>query len=310
MRIFVLQRRARLMVALTGNDHVRMPLRAALRIVPALAAAVAAAVLAAGCGSGSAGAVLDPVANAAQTTNDAQGARLAMHIEVAGSGLPQQITMDAGGHIKFKSQEGELAMQLNGIPGAAAAGLGEGGTISERFVGGKIFVSTPAFAGKLPAGASWVELDLAAAEKKLGIDPQALSSGESNPAQFLEYLRASGGNVLMTGTERVRGVETTRYSGTIDLHKIPGADSTAAQKAIEEIVAATGTSTIPVQAWVDADKLIRRFSLAIPLSVGGQRIETKVNVEFFDFGPQPAVQAPAASETYALPTSNLGGLGA
>ena len=274
------------------------------------AVAAAACALASGCGSSGAAGVLDPVANAAQTTNDAHGARVAMQIAVTVSGVPQQITFDAGGHIVFKSQEGELAMQVNGVPGAAAGGLGEGATISERFVAGKMFMGSPAFAGKLPAGASWVELDLAAAEKKLGLDPSALSSGQSNPAQFLEYLRASGGGVTVTGTERVRGVETTRYSGTIDLHKIPGADSAAAKQAIDGIVAATGTSTIPVQAWVDSKKLIRRFSLAMPLTLGGQRIETRITEEFFDFGPQPAVQAPAASETYVLPAGGLAGLGA
>ena len=46
------------------------------------------------------------------------------------------------------------------------------------------------------------------------------------------------------------------------------------------------------------------------LSLGGQRIETKVTEEFFGFGRQPAVQAPAGSETYELPTSGLGALGA
>jgi hypothetical protein len=283
--------------------------RAALRTLPLLAATLAAGALASGCGSAGADAVLDPVANAAETTNNADGARVAMQIAVTVSGVPQQITIDSNGHIQFKGQEGELVMQLNGVPGAAAGGLGEGGTITERFVGGKMFMSSAAFAGKLPAGASWIELDLAAAEKKLGLDPSALSSGQSNPAQFLEYLRASGGAALVTGTERVRGVETTRYSGSIDLEKIPGADSPAAKQAIDGIVAATGASTIPVQAWVDSKKLIRRFSLAMGLSLGGQRIETKVTEEFFAFGPQPAVRAPAGSETYELPASGVSALG-
>lgn len=298
------------MVVPAGNDHVGMQLRAALRTLPVLAAAAVAGALASGCGSSSPGTVLDPVAYAAETTNHADGARLAMRLAVTVTGVPQQITMDADGRIQFKGQEGELAMQLNGIPGAAAGGLGEGGTITERFVGGRLFMKTPAFAGKLPAGASWVSYDLAAAEKKLGIDPSALSSGQSNPAEFLEYLRASGGGVLVTGTERVRGVETTRYSGTIDLHKIPGAGSAAAKQAIDAIVAATGAGTIPVQVWVDSKKLVRKLSLTMPLSIGGHRIETKVDEEFFDFGRQPAVQAPPASETYVLPTSGLGALGA
>jgi hypothetical protein len=287
-----------------------MQLRAALKALPVLAVAAAAGGLASGCGSGSAAAVLDPVADAAQTTTNAPGARLSMQIVVTVSGVPQQITMDANGHLAFKSQEGEITMQLNGVPGAAAGGLGEGGTIEERFVAGKLFMGSSAFAGKLPNGASWMEIDLASAIKKLGLDPSALSSGQSNPAQFLEYLRASGGGVLMTGTERVRGVETTRYSGTIDLRKLPGAESSAAQKAIDGIVAATGTSTIPVQVWVDSKKLVRKLSLAMSLALAGQRVETKVGEEFFDFGPQPSVQAPAASETYELPTSGLSSLGA
>jgi len=297
-----------LMVEASVHDHLRMQLRALLRALPVLAAVAAAGALASGCGSASPGAVLDPVASAAETTNNAPGARVAMRIAVTVAGLPQQITIDAGGHIQFKSQEGEIAMQLNGVPGAAAGGIGEGGTITERFVGGKMFMSSTAFTGKLPAGTSWIELDLAAAEKKLGLDPSALSSGQANPAQFLEYLRAGGGTVLVSGTERVRGVETTRYSGTIDLRKIPGADSSAAKQAIDGIVAGTGTSLVPVRAWVDAKKLIRRFSLTMPLAIDGHRLETKVTEELFGFGPQPAVQAPPASETYELPLS--GGTGA
>lgn len=305
-----MQAGAPLMAGAAWNDHVRVTLRAALRIVPALGAAILAGALACGCGSGSPAGVLDPVADAAQRTNDAEGASVAMQIAVTVTGVPRQITIDAGGHVQFKSQEGEISMQLNGIPGAAAGGLGEGGTIDERFLAGKVFMSSSAFAGKLPAGATWIELDLAAAEKKLGLDPSALSSGESNPAQFLEYLRASGGSVLVTGTERVQGVETTRYSATIDLRKVPGADSPAARQAIDGIVAATGTSTIPVQAWVDSKKLIRRFSLAMPLTADGRRLETKVTEEYFDFGPQPAVQAPAASETYELTADGLSGVAA
>jgi hypothetical protein len=308
VRIFVLRARFRLKVGGLASDHLDMQLRAALRALPVLAAAALAGALASGCGSGSAGAVLDPVANAAETTNNADGARVAMHVAVTVSGLPQQISVDGSGHIAFKSQEGEISAQLNGVPGAG--GLGEGGTIDERFAGGKMFVGSSALAGKLPNGASWIEIDLAGTEKKLGLDPSALSSGQSNPAQFLEYLRASGGGVVTTGTERVRGVETTRYSGTIDLHKIPGADSAAAKQAIDAIVAATGTGTIPVQVWVDSNKLVRKLSLAMPLSVGGQQIETKISEELFDFGPQPAVQAPAASETYAPPSGGLSGLGA
>lgn len=283
-----------------------MSLPAALKSLLTIALAAAAAALASGCGAGSAGAVLDPVARAAETTTGAGGARIAMQMRITVAGVPQQITIDAGGRLTFKSREGEISLQMNGLPGAAAGGLGEGGTITERFVGGKLFMNAPGLAGKLPAGASWVEIDLGAAIRKLGLDPQALTSGQSNPAQFLEYLRAGGGNVLASGTQRIRGVETTRYSGTLDLRKAPGAGAPAMKAAIDAVAAATGTSEIPVQAWVDSHRLIRKFTISMPLSADGRRIESLVSIEFFDFGPQPAVAAPAASETYEISAGALG----
>ena len=287
-------------------DDGLMRSRAAIRGLLALVAAVAAAALASGCGSGGAAAALDPVANAAETTNHSEGARLAMHMQVTVAGLPQQITMDAGGRTNFKTQEGEISLQMNGVPGASAGGFGEGGTIDERFVGGKLFMGSSLFAGKLPAGASWVEVDVAAAAHKLGLSTQSLTSGQSNPAQFLEYLRANGGSVHVTGTARVRGVQTTAYAGTIDLSKAPGANDPATKATIADAIAATGTSTIPVEAWVDAKNMIRRFTLTVPLSAGGRRLETKVTVELFDFGPQRPVPAPPASETYEMSAAALG----
>jgi outer membrane murein-binding lipoprotein Lpp len=290
-------------------DDEHMHTRALIRASFALLAAVVAAALASGCSSGGAAAALDPVANAAETTNQADGARLAMHVQVMIAGLPQQMTIDAGGRTSFKTQEGEISLQMNGIPGASAGGFGEGGKISERFVGGKLFMGSSLLAGKLPGGATWVEIDVAAAAKKLGLDTQSLTSGQSNPAQFLEYLRADGGSVHVTGTARVRGVQTTAYTGTVDLSKVPGTDASSMKGAIAGVIAATGTSMIPIEAWVDSKNLIRRFTLTIPLSADGRRVDTKVTVEFFAFGPQRPVTAPPASETYEMSAAALGGGG-
>ena len=254
------------MAGAAWNDHVRMTPRAALRLLPALGAAIAAGALACGCGSGSPAAVLDPVADAAQRTNDADGAGVAMQIAVTATGLPQQITIDAGGHVQFKSQEGEISMQLNGVPGAAAGGLGEGGTIDERFVGGKMFMSSSAFAGNLPAGASWIELDLAAAEKKLGLDPSALSSGESNPAQFLEYLRASGG-ACSSRAQNGPG----RRDDALQRHDRPaqgaGRGFRGREAGHRRDRRGDRDEHVPGPGLGGRQQLIRRFSLAMPLAV-------------------------------------------
>jgi hypothetical protein len=288
-----------------------MPLRAAVKALPALLAVLAAAVLATGCGSGGAAAVLDPVAKAATTTSHAEGAKLAMHMQMNLGSLGGPISLDANGHSNFEKGETELTMQLSGLPAVASSVLPEGSTITERFTGETIYVGSSAFAGKLPNGASWIKLDLGDAVRKLGLDPQSLASGQANPAQFLSYLQASGGDVHADGTESVRGVTTTRYSGSLDLHKAlatqPSGDSAASKEAVDKLVGELGIGKIPVQAWVDSQQLVRRIALQLPLSVAGQHLEASITIEFFDFGPTPAVQAPAPAETYEVNTSALGG---
>ncbi len=282
----------------------------ALKIVPLLLAALAAGVLAAGCGSGGAGAVLDPVAKAAQTTGQAQGAKLAMHVRLNLGSLGGQISLDANGHVNFKAREGEISMQFNGLPAAAASAIPDGTTMTEVFSGTTVYIESPLFAGKLPNGARWAKLDLAATAKTLGLDPSALSSGQANPAQFLEYLHSLGGEVRQSGTESVRGVPTTHYSGTIDLHKVleqlPSGGSGAAKAAVDKVISQLGGGTIPVQVWVDGQQMVRKMAIDLPISAGGQKLETNVTIEFFDFGATPPVHVPADSETYELSPGALG----
>ena len=287
-----------------GPDHTsRMTARTIVRSATALLAALLVLAAACGCGSSTPSATLGPLARAAYTTNSAEGAKLAMHLQVNLGALGGQIAMDAKGHVNFKNDESEIAMTINGLPAAASSAVPDGTTITERLTGGKVYVGSPIFAGKLPNGASWMAVDVAALAGKLGLDPQSLASGQANPAQFLQYLRATGGSVQAAGTQFVRGVRTTRYTGSIDLRRaaaqLPGSGS-AAKQAVEKLIGQLGSASIPVQVWVDSHQLVRRIEIDLPLSVGGQRLEASVVVEFFDFGSMPGVQAPAADETYEV----------
>jgi hypothetical protein len=285
-------------------------MRRALKIAPLLLAALAAGVLAAGCGSGGAGAVLDPVAKAAETTGQAQGAKIEMHLQLNLGSLGGQIALDAHGHVNFKAREGEVSMQFNGLPAAAASAIPDGTTITEVFSGTTVYIESPLFEGKLPNGARWAKLDLAASAKTLGLDPSALSSGQANPAQFLEYLHSMGGEVRQSGTETVRGVPTTHYSGTIDLHKVlekaSSGESAAAKSAIDQVINQLGSGTIPVQVWVDDQHMVRKMVIAFPIDAGGQKLESSVTIEFFDFGATAPVHVPADSETFELSPGTLG----
>jgi len=271
-----------------------------------LAAALAAAALgvaAAGCGSGGASATLDPIAQAAEITNRAGGAQIAMTMSMTIPGLSSPISLTGGGHFNAKSAEGSLAFQMSGLPAGGASGL-SGGAIdmTELIKDNVLYMSSPMFDGKLPNGARWMKLDLAKAEAKLGIDPSSFMSGGANPAQILDYLKGTNGSAKLVGHEKVRGVATTRYDGTVDFQsivdKLPAGERSKAGAAIKALTAKIGNPTFPVSVWIDAHHLLRRMTMNMSFTAEGKSVTANLEVEEFGYGPTPAVTAPPSSETY------------
>lgn len=271
-------------------------------------AAIAVALVASGCGSSSA--TLDPLASAAEVTSQAGGAHMSLTAHIEASSFPSPVTMTGEGFFNYKSHEGKLAATLTGLPANAVTGPSV--SLEELFKASDVYIGSSLFAGKLPGGAHWMKLDIARVGQAAGLSPSALLGGQSNPAQFLEYLKASGGSVHAVGQEPVRGVATTHYRGTIDLHKALGvlgsSSSGALHAAIEKSIAQIGVSTLPVDVWTDAHHLVRRFGLALDMSPAGQHVKFTLDVELFDFGATPSVSAPASSETYDATATALSGL--
>jgi hypothetical protein len=266
-------------------------------------------------GCGSSGVVaLDPVARAADATSHVGGAHIAFTAQVEAAALPSPFTMNGGGFFNYRTHEGLLSLQMSGLPGAAAATLPPGGLqMEEIFKPSTIYVGSTLLAGKLPGGARWMKLDLSRLGQGLGLNLERLAGGQSNPAQFLEYLKASGGTVSVTGHELVRGVATTRYRGAIDLRKaaevVPSSDRGRLRASLAKLAAQTGISSLPVEVWVDARGLVRRISLELSIPASGQSVRLHMRVELFGFGPTPAVTAPQQSEAFDATQSALSGAG-
>jgi hypothetical protein len=284
-----------------------MRLRIATGVLPGLAAAIALALATSGCGSTSA--TLDPVAQAAEVTSRAGGAHLALTAHLSAAGLPAPLTINGQGFFNYSSQEGTIGLDMSGLPTAAGAVHME-----EIFKSAALYIGSPLFAGKLPGGAHWMKLDIARFGQALGLDLQSLTGGQSNPAQFLEYLKASGGTVTPVGHELVRGVPTTHYRGTIDLRKVadvlPGANRAQLRAALAKVIAQIGASSLPVDVWVDSARLVRRMEIVISASAGGQSLRMQMSVELFGFGPTPPVTAPAQGDVYDATQLGLAGLSA
>ena len=264
-----------------------------------------------GCGSSSAvSGTVDPVAQAADATTHAGGAQLALKlsVELPTGGAP--LTATGHGDINFGNREAEIFLTVQGLPTVIAQKLPAGGlTMTELLTGSTVYIDSPVFGAKLPNGAKWVKLDLGKAASNLGLDPQNLTSGEADPSQYLQFLKAASGNVQKLGGETVRGVATTRYRGSIDLRKLaglaPSKDRAAMKAAIEKLTSALGTHSLPMEAWIDAKHIVRKLQLSLSVSVSGQHIGMKIEEELFGFGPTPAVNVPAAGEVYELPVSSL-----
>lgn len=274
----------------------------------AVLASVVAAGIASGCGS-TGPAVLDPVARAAEATTHTGGAHVAMTIRMDLGSLGGDLTVSANGVLNFAHGEGELLSTISGLPSTSGA---SSVAMTELYARDHAYISSPLFAGKLPDGASWLGIDLGRAAQQFGLEPQALSSGESNPAEYLDYLKAGGGSLRVVGHAEVRGVQTSHYSGSVDLRKLaaelPGKDRAAAEAAYSKLLTLLGTDSVPVEVWVDGHDLVRRLTLTVPITANGTSLDIQIEEELFGFGATPAVNVPSSGEVYEPSLSSLSGL--
>ncbi|HEY8630991.1 MAG TPA: hypothetical protein VIL73_10715 [Gaiellaceae bacterium] len=91
----------------------------------------------------------------------------------------------------------------------------------------------------------------------------------------------------VTGSERIRGVQTTHYAFNIDFAKLANDN-----KAFKQLKEATGSVSAPAEAWIDAQGRVRR--LVVTMSLGGQLATPMTMTEdLYDFGVRTNVTPPS-----------------
>jgi hypothetical protein len=276
------------------------------RLLSALVAVLAAGslgVAASGCGSGGASATLDPIAQAADATSRAGGSQVAISATVQVPGLSSPLKMTGGGHFNDARREGSITLSMEGFPAGSIPGVSGGTlTMSELMKDNVVYITSPLFDGKLPNGAKWLKIDLDKALASLGIDPQALTSGGTDPGQILSYLKGSTGSPKIVGHEAVRGVQTTHYEGAVSLESLvetlPQSQRAKAREAVKKLSQQIGGDSFPVSVWIDAHHLVRRMTMDLHISNSGQSAGMHMEIENFGFGPTPTVTPPASSEIF------------
>jgi len=140
-----------------------------------------------------------------------------------------------------------------------------------------------------------MSLDLASAA---GLDRDTLPS-EGDAKGELELLEETS-NVRMVGKEDVNGVRTTHYRGMVsaaenaDRLREEGGDEDFASRIEEE------DSAIRVEAWIDAEELVRRMRILqrSPGNDGEGPTTIDMRTDFFDFGLEPEIDVPGSDEVF------------
>lgn len=290
-------------------------MRSMVRIPAMGAMAALAATAAAACGSGSgshSGGTGGPgspaAAGTAQPAKAVQAAyvtssnqktaafRLDETIQAAGStGNSRTETITGSGQTDFASRSFKVVF-----------GLPTGGSATVMEIGQTEYVQVPAAErNQIPGRKPWVSIDLnKVSQAKVGASLSQLSSVSTNdPTQVLSELAAVSGQVTRTGTATIDGVPTTAYQAQVDLNKVAAnvqakAGPKAAQ-AIRQEAKALGTSTLPVQIWIDANHLVRqlRYHVAVPASAGAPGATATAAITFANYGAPVSLNPPPASQT-------------
>ncbi len=261
---------------------------------------------AAGCGSSSSS--IDPVAQAATVSNAAAGYKLAMNMTMAMSQLPKPIRVTGTGSFTPAKRQGSMTLNFDAssIPSFGQALGGSNLAFEELIDGTTFYMKFPAsLASKIPGGKTWMKFDLVKLGKSGGIPgiSSLLNNPTSgNPAQLLQYLRASSGGVTKVGTAQIDGVSTTEYKGTVQLDKypslLPSSQQTQAKQAIDQLESLTKIKSIPVTVWVDDQHLVRQMAMSFTetLPNSGQSVSLQMQMRISDYGPQPTPAYPSADQ--------------
>jgi hypothetical protein len=253
----------------------------------ALACLVLLAALVAGCGASSGAESVD-LENAATKTG-AASARIEMDMALDADATKLSakdreemalLTFKASGEI---AEHGRLYRLRYVYPRKAFGLEGKGDVTFEALLdseSGDIYVAYgPELDIPLPAGKRWVHMQ----------DDSLQGFGNANdPAMMVSYLKAAG-DLDRVGEAEVRGVATTRYSGTIDLDRAKeelGAENEGVEEGFDQLKEA-GVEELPVEVWIDGEDYVRRLEMdwVFPESIGAPKgTRMTLSLEMWDFG--------------------------
>lgn len=245
------------------------------------------------CGNKKAANAQEIISGAPAKTAAASTAKVTETMKITGGTLAMP-TVHASGVIDFAAGKASLDFD---ILGKGVKAVVDGATMYERI---------PGLESQL-GGKPWFKLNLDDLGKVSGIQGFGdLASSNNDPRATLDTLRGAG-SVDFLGYQKVRGVNTSRYQGVIDLEAAAKKSPPAQRATMRQIIAMQGTSTQPVDVWVDKQGRVRRLSETVDMThaappTPGATLPSSIAVtlEYYDFGTPVRVAVPPADQTTDL----------
>ncbi|MFE9856777.1 hypothetical protein [Streptomyces sp. NPDC005780] len=225
----------------------------------------------------------------------------------AASSAKVEGTMTVGSAMSMK-QSGALdwsdgvsgSMEITYTGGAMADTMkkaGGNGTMQARYFKDGYAADMGEAMAQQTGGKRWISYSYEDLAELGGASGAAMKDQMQNttPDQGVKSLLASG-DVKEVGKEQVRGVDTTHYSGTVDVAELTAktskldADQLAALK---KQLNDAGITTETVDIWVDENDLLVKKSERGQMKTG----ELNTTMFYSDYGTKVSVERPSAAET-------------
>ncbi|HET7405940.1 MAG TPA: hypothetical protein VFJ21_02235 [Mycobacteriales bacterium] len=231
------------------------------------------------------------VHGAAAKTEAAKSSQFAMTMDMNFGG--QSITATGSGAFDYAHETGDVLMVIPQI-----------GQMRMLMVPGVFYMQMGGLMAKaLPAGKSWVKVDLSEIGRLSGVDLQGLmdQAQQQNPVDNLKVL-AQAGDVHKVGRDSVRGVPTTHYAGHVSIADVAGFYKGALSQQLSQLSQKMGNQPIGVDVWLDDQGLPRRMSESFSFD---KTMTMRLTMDLYDFGAPVQVTPPPTSQVVDV-TSLMG----
>ncbi|MFB4313631.1 hypothetical protein [Actinomadura sp. 21ATH] len=197
--------------------------------------------------------------------------------------------------LTFSAQLDEMSRNGQAVPGAQGQAI---------YTGNVLYAKVPMLARFVGEGKPWLKVNVDQAGRQFGFDAGALVQQvqKINPAEQTRMFTGSK-DVRRVGTEKVDGVDTTHYTGTVTVQDALGRlDAQAREKVRAWFPQGAANEKITFDLWTGADQLPRKL---VSKGTPAKGESGTVTVLYRDYGKPISVNPPPADQVGELSLSGL-----